>query len=105
MPAAMRQYRPAECAAAQGSEAPLSGRFGARSRREGRQHQLVIADATAKARERSRDAKRLWSAEIHLRLQVAHCPYTVMCVNRDDAQVVKDQEAGRVKRLLGAARM
>ena len=126
MPAAMRQYRPAERATAQGSEAPLSGRFGARSRRGGRRHQLVIADATARARERppprreaslecaaeglapptqsvfgvrrrracSPDAKRLWSAEIHLRFQVAHYSYMVMCISRGDARLESGAEVG-----------
>ncbi len=121
----MRQYRPAERATAQGSEAPLSGRFGARSRRGGRRHQLVIADATARARERPPsdakrlwsappkgllldakrlwsappkgllpDAKRLWSAEIHLRFQVAHYSYTVMCISRGDARLESGAEVG-----------
>ena len=53
MPAAMRQYRPAERAPAQKSDALLSGRFRARSRREGRRQEIVIADAALRRRELS----------------------------------------------------
>ena len=53
MPTAMRQYRPAERAPAQKSDALLSGRFRARSRREGRRQEIVIADAALRRRELS----------------------------------------------------
>ena len=49
----MRQYRPAERAPAQKSDALLSGRFRARSRREGRRQEIVIADAALRRRELS----------------------------------------------------
>ena len=46
----MRQYRPAERAPAQKSDALLSGRLRARSRREGRRQEIVIADAALRRR-------------------------------------------------------
>ena len=71
---------------------------------------MVIADATARARERPPpdakrlwsappksllpDAKRLWSAEIHLHFQVAHYSYTVMCISRGDARLESGAEVG-----------
>ena len=53
MPTAMRQYCPTERAPAQKSDALLSGRFRARSRREGRRQEIVIADAALRRRELS----------------------------------------------------
>ena len=53
MPTAMQQYCPAERAITQRSKAPLSDRFRARSRREGRRQEIVIADAALRRRELS----------------------------------------------------
>ena len=72
MPTAIQQYHSAERAAAQRRFASSSSRFEARSRCEGRQKRIVIADATMQVREHPRGAKRLWSAELQFRFQVAH---------------------------------
>ena len=72
MPTAIQQYHSAERAAAQRRFASLSSRFEARSRREGRRKRIIIADATMQVREHPRGAKRLWSAELQFRFQVAH---------------------------------
>ena len=72
MPTAIQQYHSAERAAAQRRFASSSSRFEARSRREGRRKRIIIADATMQVREHPRGAKRLWSAELQFRFQVAH---------------------------------
>ena len=65
-------YHPAERALLKKREAIFEQRFEARSRREGRRKRIIIADATMQVRERPSCAKRLWSAELQFRFQLAH---------------------------------
>ena len=46
------------------------------------------------ARLRLPDAKHLWSVEIHLRFQVAHHSYAVMCISRGTMRLESGAEVG-----------